>query len=171
MGQRSRKRRGRATGAGPRPPGADRQAPSPSRAQLRDEQARAALTPLGADERPRALVVAAVLAGALGLANLIAYLVGTKIQGKTPPVTGVLVFSAVMAVAAINLWRRRYWAVLGFQALLALIVVTFSLFLVRAANLEALVLCLAIIGPCGWLFWKLVGAMARIQMPSRRPPS
>jgi len=171
VGQRSRKRRGRATGAGPRPPGADRQAPSPSRAQLRDEQARAALTPLGADERPRALVVAAVLAVALGLGNPIAYLLGIKVQGKVPPAPGVLVFSALMAVAAGNMWRRRDWAVLGFQALLALIVVTCSLSLVQATNVKGLVVCLAIIGLCGWLFWKLVGAMARIQMPSRRPPS
>jgi amino acid permease len=64
----------------------------------------------------------------------------------------------------------RYWAVLGFQALLALVVLVFTLFLLRASNLLAVALCVAVIGLGGWLFFKLIRAMARIQMP-RRPVS
>jgi lipopolysaccharide export LptBFGC system permease protein LptF len=61
----------------------------------------------------------------------------------------------------------RYWAVLGFQALLALVVLIFSLFLLRASNLEAVVVCVLVVGLGGWLFFKLIRAMARIQMPER----
>ena len=75
-----------------------------------------------------------------------------------------------MLVAAWGMWRRRYWAVLGFQALLALAVLTFSLFLVEASNVQALALCLAVVIGGGWLFWKLVGVLARIQMPTDRRP-
>ena len=38
-----------------------------------------------------------------------------------------------------------------------------------ASNLVAVLLCLAIIAIAGPLFWFLIRAMARIQMPARRP--
>jgi hypothetical protein len=125
--------------------------------------------PLAPGERPLPVVVCAVLASLLGLANLVLYVAGAKIAGRHPG-PGVLSFSVVMLVAAWGMWGRRYWAVLGFQALLALAVLTFSLFLVEAANIEAVVLCLTIVIGGGWLFWKLVGVMARIQMPTERLP-
>jgi hypothetical protein len=145
-------------------PPAKRKPSSEQRAAVR----RAELVALAPDERPSPLGACALIAGALGLANLVLYLAGLKIQGKHPG-PGILSFSIVMLLAAWGLWGRRYWAVLGFQALLALAVLTFSLFLVEASNLEALALCLVIIGGGGWLFWKLVGVMARIQMPSVDP--
>ncbi len=125
--------------------------------------------PLAPGERPLPLATGAVLAGGLGLVNLVLYLAGSKIGGRHPG-PGVLSFSVVMLAAAWGMWGRRYWAVLGFQALLVLAVLTFSLFLVEASNLQALVLCLTIVIGGGWLFWKLVGVMARIQMPTARPP-
>jgi len=114
-------------------------------------------------------VTSAVLGTVLGLANLVLYLAGAKIAGKHPG-PGVLSFSVVMLGAAWGMWGLRYWAVLAFQALLVLAVLTFSLFLVEASNLEALALCLTIVIGGGWLFWKLVGVMARIQMPTARLP-
>jgi hypothetical protein len=65
------------------------------------------------------------------------------------------------------MWHSRYWAVLGFQALLGLAILVFALLLAVASNVLAVVLCLAVIGPGGFLFWKLIRAMARIQMPTR----
>ena len=90
--------------------------------------------PLAPDERPLPLVFCAVLGAVLGRANLVLYLAGTKIGGRHPG-PGVLSFSVVMLAAAWGLWGRRYWAVLTFQALLVLAVLTFSLFLVEASNL------------------------------------
>lgn len=139
-----------------------------SRSELRSAARRAELVPLAPGERPLPVVICAVLAGLLGLANLVLYVAGSKIGGKHPG-PGVLSFSVVMLLAAWGMWGRRYWAVLGFQALLALAVLTFSLFLVEASNVEALILCLVVVIGGGWLFWKLVGVMARIQMPIDQP--
>jgi hypothetical protein len=72
-----------------------------------------------------------------------------------------------MYLAAGGLWMARYWAVLGFEVLLGLIVLVFSLFLLRASNVLAVVVCVPIIGIAGWLFWKLVRVMGRIQAPQR----
>jgi hypothetical protein len=140
-----------------------------SRSELRADARRAELVPLAPGERPLPLVICAAIAGLLGLANLVLYAAGVKLSGRHPG-PGILSFSVVMLLAAWGLWRRRYWAVLGFQALLALAVLTFCLFMVEASNVEALVLCLVIVGGGGWLFWKLVGVMARIQMPTERLP-
>jgi hypothetical protein len=128
---------------------------------------RAQLAPLAPGERPPALVVAAVLAAALGTANLVGLVAGLEIQGDRPAASGVLVFCAVMYLAAIGLWLARYWAVLGFEVLLALIVIVFSLFLLRASNVLAVVVCVPIIVGAGWLFWKLVRVMGRLQAPQR----
>ena len=51
--------------------------------------------------------------------------------------------------------------------MLALTVVYAALSLAVASSWGAVVLCLALIGLGGWLFWKLVRVMARIQMPGR----
>ena len=89
-------------------------------------------------------------------------------RGKAPSAGGAIGFAALMLVAAWGMWNLRYWAVLGFQALLAVTIVIAALSLAVASNLTAVALCLAIIGPGGWLFWKLVRVLARLQMPQRR---
>jgi hypothetical protein len=169
LGRRSRKR----TLAEPRPETAAPAAPRPTRAErteAKDAAVRAQLRPLVPGERPPVLVAASALAAAIGLANLVAYLAGTKINGTRPAAGGVLIFCAVMFLAAGGLWRMRYWAVLGFEALLALIVLVFALFLLRASNLLAVLLCVGVIALGGLLFWKLIRVMARIQMPRRADP-
>jgi hypothetical protein len=74
----------------------------------------------------------------------------------------------IMLVAAVGMWRARYWAVLGMQALLGLLIVFVAVAGLTAENVLAVVVVLAIIVPAGTLFWFLVKAMARIQMPTRR---
>jgi hypothetical protein len=138
-----------------------------ARAEARNAEVRAELEPLAPGERPRSLVAAAVLAALLGTANLVALLAGVDVEGDNPSAGGVIAFCAVMYLAAYGLWRARYWAVLGFEVLLALIVVFFSLFLLRASNVLAVVVCVAVIGVAGTLFWKLVRVMGRIQAPQR----
>jgi hypothetical protein len=61
----------------------------------------------------------------------------------------------------------RYWAVLGMQALLGLVILLFSLLAIRFGDIGELAIALAIIGSAGTLFWFLVKSMARIQMPER----
>jgi hypothetical protein len=159
MARRSRKARGPAPA---RPAGGRGYA----RAEERNAAIRATLEPLAPGERPPALKVAIGVALALGLANLVAFAAGAQVAGRGGSAGG-LVFVAVMLLAAWGMWQRRYWAVLGFAMLLALIAVVFSLLLLVASNLLAVVLCLAVTFGAGWLFWKLIRVMARLQAPER----
>jgi hypothetical protein len=176
MGSRSRKARRRGADGGAVPPAPPDAAPSSdealkrgyARGRERDERIRAGLAPLRDDERPPALLVAAALAAALGLVNLGLFLAGVEVQGERPNTITTLLFCALLLTAAVGMYRKAYWAVLGFQALLALITLVFALFLLRASNALAVVVCVAIIGVAGTLFFKLVRVLARIQLPERR---
>jgi hypothetical protein len=141
----------------------------PSRSEARAAEARAALEPLAPTERPLAVTISAVVALVIAVANVGAYVVGLEVRGQRPGIAGILVLSALMAACAVGLWRMRYWAVLGFQAMLALTVVYAALSLTVASSGRAVVLCVALVGLGGWLFYKLVRIMARLQMPTRTP--
>jgi hypothetical protein len=147
----------------------DRSLRSPRRrsSEERNDVIRAALQPLDPGERPPAVTVAAIVAALLAVANLVAYAAGLKINGERPALTGIVVYEALLLAAAAGMWRARYWAVLGFEFMLGFLLVVLALLLVRASNVLAVVVVLAIGVPAGWLFWKLVRAMARIQMPER----
>jgi hypothetical protein len=139
------------------------------RGEARNELVREGLEPLGPGERPAALVAAAVVALLLALANIAMFAAGYDLRGdEDPSLAGVLLFSAILLAAAVGLWTRRYWALLGFQCLLAITVVFAAASLAVASNVEAAVLCAVIILAGGFLFWKLIRVMARVQMP-RRP--
>lgn len=184
MAQRSRKR-GRRAKAAPRGAAAKAQGvpsgqaapesiggwkvePPMTRSQKRDAAVRAGLTPMQPGERPAAIVVASVIAALLGLGNLIAYAAGLKIGGKHPAAGGIILFSLLMIVCAIGMWRLWYGAVLGFMALLAIVTCLFALLLIEASNVLGVVVGVAVIGGGGWLFFKLVRVLSRIQMP--KPP-
>jgi hypothetical protein len=160
LGRRSRKQR---------PPGPEQVRRGSARTELKNAEVRAQLHPLDAGERPTALVVASALAAALAVGNLGAYAAGVEVQGRKPGPAGVILFAALMAGAAWGMWHHRYWAVLGFEALLGITLAIAALSLLVASNLAAVALCLVIIGLGGWLFWKLVRVMARLQAPERRP--
>jgi hypothetical protein len=136
----------------------------------RDELARAALAPLAPGEHPPALIVAiavcvllaiAVLAGAASVHDL------SRHGGSLP---GAVLLAVVLALLAQGMYRQRYWAVLGFEALLAFQIIVTSLALVVASTILAAVVCLLSVGLGGWLFWKLVRVMGRVQAGERRPP-
>ena len=136
-----------------------------SRSEKRNAEVRAGLVPMRPGERPRPIVVSAAIAGVVGLGNLVAFVAGLKIDGKHPAAGGVIVFSVLMIACAIGLWRLWYGAVLGFMALLAIIVTVFALLLIEASNVLGLVVALAVILGAGYLFYKLVRVLSRIQMP------
>jgi hypothetical protein len=157
--KRDRKRRAR------RPPEQVAVPVEPAR-KSRDDLARERLVPLEEGERPRAVTVAAVIAALIAVANVIGAVVGGS------EAAGALPFAALMIVAAVGMWRSRYWAVLGFQVILALTAIFSLLFLFVAAE-HALDILIAIVALAlsGTMFWFLVKALARIQMPERRPPA
>jgi hypothetical protein len=132
----------------------------------KNEEARAALEPLRAGERPGAVTVGAVAAALLALANLVALI--ARYDPDAPRKTLVSLLGVViMTAVAAGMWRVRYWAVLGMQTVLALAIVGGCIALLGADNALAVLLVAAIVLPSGVLFWFLVKAMARIQMPER----
>jgi hypothetical protein len=133
----------------------------------RDELARAALAPLGEDELPRALLVAVVVAALLALGIAVSVATVHDLQRHGGSVPGGLFLSVVLAALAVGMYRRRYWAVLGFEGLLAFQILVTSLALVVASTLPAAALCLISVALGGWLFWKLVRVMGRIQASER----
>ncbi len=108
-----------------------------------------------------------LLALLVGGGDLIDVLLGGRIKfGSThAQVGGVVLFSVMMLVCAWGMWQMRYWAVLGFQVILAIVVLIFSLLLIRASNVLGFAVAIVIVGGGGFLFFKLVRALSRIQMP------
>jgi hypothetical protein len=139
-----------------------------ARSRERDQARRDALEPLAPGERPRAVTIAAAVAAIIAAANLALWAAGWDAGREDDAPLAVLGFSAVMLAAAAFMWRRRYWAVLAFQALLGVTVLWAGISLLVASNLAAAALALATLIGAGTLFWFLIRAMARLQMP-RRP--
>jgi hypothetical protein len=133
-----------------------------ARGRERDEAIRASLEPLEPGERPRAVTVAAVVAAVLGL-----LLVAQAAFDDGAETGGLLVFAAVMFLAAAGMWKAQYWAVLGFEFFLGLTLVFAAVSLMFASNVLGAVYSVVILAGAGVLFWKLVRAMARLQMPKR----
>jgi hypothetical protein len=136
-----------------------------ARARERDEAVRASLEPLAPGERPHAVTAAAIFAALVAVANLVAAALSDPTASEW---RFVAIQCAVLVIAAIGMWRVKYWAVLGFQVLLGITVLLAFLALLRAGNAWALLLVLAVIAVCSAQFWFLIRAMARIQMPQRR---
>jgi hypothetical protein len=138
-----------------------------ARSRERDEAARAELVPLAPGERPLAVTIAAVVAVVLAVANVGLYLAGWEVTGEDPKPGGVLLFAGILLAAAAGMWMRRYWAVLGFEALLGITAIFAGLSLLFPSNWQAAVLALGVLLAAGTLFWFLIRAMARLQMPER----
>ena len=142
-----------------------------SRSRARIEAARAALEPLAPGERPTAVTVGAIAAGMLALANVVAVVAGwdgaAGEDDRARALAGSILVTGLLCVVAWGMWRAKYWAVLGMQTLLALTLIAAALGLVTAGNVGAMVVLVVILIAAGTLFWFMVKAMARIQMPER----
>jgi hypothetical protein len=136
-----------------------------SRSEARNEQARAALEPLAPGERPAWVTVAAIVALVLAVGNLVAFAAGVKINGTRPAVGPVFGQAVLMGFVAWGMWNARYWAVLLMEAILALLIVVVTVLALRASTALDIVIVVAILVPACLLFYKLVKAMARMQMP------
>jgi hypothetical protein len=118
-------------------------------------------------ERPWVITVGAALAALNGLVQLILFLAGVKltVAGARPAPVPVIAFAVLMFICAAGMWRMRYWAVLGFQALLAIVILTFALVLVRASSVLGAVISLVVVVIGGFLFYRMVRVLSRLQMP------
>lgn len=134
--------------------------------EQRNAEVRAQLRPLAEGERPGWVTAAAVLAATVGLLNIVLYFAGVRVNGST--FTGTVGVGAILLMAAYGMWRVRYWAVLGFEVLLGISCVVATLSLFVASNVWGAARAGIVLAVCGTFFWKLIRAMARIQMPERR---
>jgi hypothetical protein len=139
----------------------------PSRSERKNAAVRATLTPLRPGERPWPITVGALVAALNGIVQLILFVVGVKLKvgGTRPQAFSVILFAVLMFVCAGGMWKMKYWAVLGFQALLAIVILTFALVLVRASNVLGVAISLTVVVAGGFLFFRLVRVLSRIQMP------
>lgn len=139
------------------------------RYEERNAEARAKLEPLDPGERPTAVTVGAIVAGILAVifsVSAILAIAGVDAGGRDIKPTPVAVFAVVFWVMTVGMWRARYWAVLGFQTLLLLMMLASAFGLVVVSSvLQAVGTTLLLLGS-GALFYFMIRALARIQMPS-----
>ncbi len=137
-----------------------------ARSRAKDEVVRQGLEPLAKGERPGAVTVAAILATVMALANVAAALAGETLGSNA--VSYTLMSTAILLACAGGMWfGARYWAVMGFMVVLVFQILSLSFALIRVERWWFGLIVLVVIGLLGWMFWKLIRALARIQMPER----
>jgi hypothetical protein len=139
------------------------------RAEARNEAAREALEPLEEGERPLVVTLGAGVSALICVSILVAYAAGAEVDGERPNFAQVLAPALLMGVMAWGMWRARYWAVLGFQVVLLFLIIATALGLVQAGSAAQVVGNFAVLVLAGTFFYFMVKALARIQMPDRRP--
>jgi hypothetical protein len=134
----------------------------------------AALAPLAAGERPASLLVGVVVCALLAIGVIAGALTVHDLSRHGGSVPGAVLLALILALVATGMYRRRYWAVLAFEALLTFQILVTSLALVVASTVLAAAICVVSVVLGGWLFWKLIRVMARIQVgehPGRAGPA
>ena len=147
-----------------------------SRSELKNREARAKLVPLAKGERPGIVTLGAIISALIAASIVIAWAAGAEVKvGNTdlserPNAFQVFPQAILFAVMAWGMWRARYWAVLGFEAIMAILMVGSFITLIAATDAFKAITSGAVLVAAGLLFWFTVKALARIQMPepSRR---
>ena len=148
--------------------GGDRMAAGYAKAEQRNKEAREALEPLDEGERPTVVTIGAIVAALIAISVVVGYAAGAEVNGEQPKLAQVVAPAVIMGMMAWGMWHARYWAVLGFQ--LILVVVLFSAFfglVVGASSVGQILGTLLLLAVAGTFFFFMVKAMARIQMPTR----
>jgi len=177
--RRKRKRRsddGVAAAATPSPP--DTTEPRPQegfqermarRYEERNAEARAKLEPLEPGERPTAVTVAAIVSAVLAVVFVVSAILaiaGVDASGRDIRPAPIILFALVFVMMTVGMWRTRYWAVLGFQTLLLLVMLASALGLVQVSTVAEAVATVLLLAGSGTLFYFMIRALGRIQMPS-----
>jgi hypothetical protein len=139
--------------------------------ERKNREAREALEPLAEGERPTVVTVAAVICTVLTVLSVVMYALWDVLRADEPrpDAIGVAAFVLVVGPMAYGLWRARYWAVLGFQTALVLVIIASALGLVASFSLLLAIGNLVLLAVAGALFYFMIKAWARIQMPTRYP--
>lgn len=151
---------------------AERQAGMAARTEAKNQAAREELEPLAPGERPGAVTAAAIVAAVVALIFTVSAVVAATgaihVRGREPSPIPLAAFAAVLWAMTWGLWNSRYWAVLGFQMLLLLEMLATAGGLVQVATIPQLLATSMLLIGSGVLFFFMIRAMARIQMP--KPP-
>lgn len=143
-----------------------------ARSRAKDEAVRRGLEPLAPGERPGVVTVAAIIAFAFAFANVIAtFAVKGLTTSQGNPTTVSYLTMAILVLAGVGMLARQYWAVLLFECILGLQIVVLSLAFTRVQKWWLAICMVIAIGLLGYLFWKLIRAMARLQMPPPPGPA
>ncbi len=150
--------------------GTDLTSRAESTSARKDREAREALEPLEEGERPTVVTVAAVICNVLVILSATGYALWDVVgpDDPRPQAFGVVVFILLFGMMAYGLWKARYWAVLGFQATLVLVIISSALGLIASLSLFLALGSLILMAGAGTLFYFMIKAWARIQMPT--PP-
>ena len=154
-----------------RPDARERMKAGYAKAELRNQAAREALVPLADGERPAVVTFSAVLSALIVVSILITFALGVKVNGSVPKLNTILLPVVILGVLAWGMWKARYWAVVCFQIVLVFLIFTavYGL-MVEATSIAEISASVGLLVVTGLLFWMMVKAMARIQMPDRVPP-
>ena len=149
---------------------AERRSAIASRYEERNVEERQKLEPLEEAERPTVVTIAAVISAVVAVASIVGYALWDVLRDDPrPPALSVVSFVIVIGAMAIGLWRARYWAVLGFQATLVLVMLATTLGTIGALTVGLAIGNFLLLAAAGALFYFMIKAMARIQMPERAP--
>jgi hypothetical protein len=155
----------------PRPSPQERMRAGYAKGEVRNQEVRESLVPLAEEERPPVVTFGAILAALIAISIVVTYAAGVKVNGSTPHLTTVAAPALIMGALAWGMWKGRYWAAICFQVVLVFLIFTavYGL-LVEATSITEFAVTLGLLAVSGTLFWLMVKAMARIQMPERLPP-
>lgn len=136
-----------------------------AKTEAKNQAVRDTLVPLGPGERPPWVTYAAILAFGLGTLNIILYLAGVRVEGAT--IGGTVLVGLILLACAAGMWMAKYSAVLAFEVLLGITAAFAALSLLVASSIAGALRSVLVVAIAGTFFWKLIRAMARLQMPAR----
>lgn len=147
-----------------------------AKAEVKNEKVRESLEPLKEGERPTVVTVGAVFAFVVAFilwgSAIFALITGTEVNGEEVNIPQWAFLAATFTAMGWGMWTARYWAVLGFQMMLVLLMLAAIAGLVVAGTLIQMISTAVLLIGLALLFYFMVKAMARIQMPespARRP--
>ncbi len=168
--RRKRKQRGSGASAGAEA-GTGAMQRGYAKAEERNREVRESLPPLEQGERPAVVTVGACFVALIAIVFWVscgvALLTDAAVNGKQPSPAPLGLFALIMTAMAWGMWKTRYWAVLGFQMLLVLFLLAAVAGIVNATTWLQFAGTTLLIVATGSLFYFMVKAMARIQMPER----
>jgi hypothetical protein len=146
----------------PAPGGGDAMKRGYAKAEQKNVAARAALQPIGPENRPRIVLIACawLLVACVSIVVSIVTADGDGVGGQR---FGNALMLLVVLVAVWGTYRLRPWAILGSQTLFAL---AFVFTILAAVFSDKPLLSLALAASAlvtGWIFYRMINVMARVQ--------